>query len=348
MVLVAAVFLPLARALFLGAVLASVLWPLHRRLCALFRGRKKLAAALVTFIVVVALVGPFVGLGAFVISEGPDAARFVTTSLHSEQVESFISRLPDSVERIVRHGLEQIPSGDSTPVAVERLTASLSATVSATGWLLFHVTMMLIAFFFFLVSKDDILSFIESNSPLRRGEAMQLLGDMRSVSSAVVNSEFLTAFAQALMALIGYFIASVPHPVIFALVTFVFAPIPAVGAGGVCVAAALLLLATGHWGFAIFLGLWGIVIVGILDNILRPLMVRWFGKVEGMPGSVIFFSFLGGLIAFGAVGLLLGPLAVALFVASLRIYRSNSVRSDEPASPPVSAETPQLTKGSTR
>jgi len=132
---------------------------------------------------------------------------------------------------------------------------------------------------------------------------------------------------QAGAALAGFFIASVPHPLFFGAITFFFACIPAIGAAAVCLVAALLIFVTGHPYMALFLAIWGVVIVGLADNVVKPMLMR--GDAE-LDGAVIFFSLIGGLAWFGAIGLLIGPLAVSLFLAVLRIYRRDYQDAPEP------------------
>jgi predicted PurR-regulated permease PerM len=105
--------------------------------------------------------------------------------------------------------------------------------------------------------------------------------------------------------------------VFFAGVTFFVAFIPAVGAGSACLGVALMLFVTGHAYAALFLALWALVVVALVDNLIKPLLIKHGME---MRGAVVFFSLIGGLAAFGAVGLLLGPLVVALFLALLRMY----------------------------
>ena len=117
--------------------------------------------------------------------------------------------------------------------------------------------------------------------------------------------------------------AGVPKAMFFTGVTFFFALIPAVGAATVCVFAALVLLVTGHPYMAIFLAAWGVVVVGLIDNVVKPYLIK--GDIE-LHGAVVFFALLGGLAAFGMVGLLVGPLAVAMLVAILRMYKRDYLK----------------------
>ncbi|HKU41833.1 MAG TPA: AI-2E family transporter, partial [Polyangiales bacterium] len=177
---------------------------------------------------------------------------------------------------------------------------------------------MLIALFFMLVQGSELIAWLDSVLPLRKGQTRDLLTEFKKVSYAVVVATVVTAAAQAAAALIGYFIARVPHPLFFAAITFFGAFIPAIGAAAFSLLAAGILLVTGHPYMAIFLAIWSVTVVALIDNVVKPLVAK--GGMD-MPGAVVFFALIGGLGAFGPIGLMLGPLVVAFFVAVLRMYR---------------------------
>jgi len=342
-ILVALVFRPLAMALFLAAVLAGFLWPTHNWLTSRLGGRPKVSAFLILLLVVVLIVGPLAGLSAFLVKEATDAAAWVNSVLRSEGVEGLLTRLPDLIEKPVRSGLSRLNLTDGASLAAmfsERVSpgagtgaaAAVGSVLATTGSVLFQTAMMLIALFVFLTQKEAALSWIDRASPLRSGQTRELLAEFHRVTVAVVRSSVLTALVQASAALVGFYIARVPHPVFFGAVTFFFALIPAIGGAVVCVLAALLLLVTGHPIAAIFLASWGVIVVGLSDNIVKPWLIK--GGVE-MNGAVVFFALLGGLAAFGPIGLLLGPLAVSLFVALLRIYRRDYGDKGPPGNAPT-------------
>jgi predicted PurR-regulated permease PerM len=327
LVLVALVLRPLAVALFLAVVLAGALYPTYKRLGAVLR-RPKIAAGVMTLGVFLMIVGPLFAFSAFLVKEATEATRFISETVRSEGVEGLVAKLPPPLENAARKALERIPfspeEGMDATVQQQvsarggQAAAAVGAAVAATGSLVFQTVMMLIALFFLLTNADAALRWVDDASPLRAGQTRELMAEFRKVSVAVMRSSFLTAGVQALAALGGYIVARVPHPLFFAGVTFFCALIPAIGAAGACLVAAALLLVTGHTVAAIFLAVWGVVVVGLADNVVKPLLIR--GGVE-MNGAVVFFSLIGGLAAFGTVGLLVGPLAVALFIATLRIYR---------------------------
>jgi predicted PurR-regulated permease PerM len=340
LVLVALILRPLAVALFLAVVLAGAFHPWHTRLSRAMRGKPKLAAGVILIGVVLVIVGPLFALSAFVVKEAAEATRFVTETIRSEGVDGLVAKLPLPLENLARRALEQLPSGiEDVNATVQQQVAArggqaaavVGEAVAATGSLVFQMAMMLIALFFLLTHTEAVLQWVDDASPLRRGQTRELMSEFRKVSVAVMRSSFLTAGIQAVSALLGYVIARVPHPLFFAAITFVMALIPAIGAAVVCLAAAILLFATGHTLAAIFLAVWGVVVVGLADNVVKPLLIR--GGVE-LNGAVVFFSLLGGLAAFGTVGLLMGPLAVALFVALLRIYRRDYGEEEPPRPAP--------------
>lgn len=334
--LLGAVLLPLASELLLAAVLAGVLWPLQQWFTERLRGRRGVAAGLLTTAVVMLLIGPLATLVAFVIRDGQDGIHFVLETLRSERVAELVAILPASARDFVTDAIARLPT--TLDEAVEQIgaqsdiaAAAVGRAVTTTGSLLFHAVMMLIALFFFLVRGQEIVDWLDSAAPLRRGQTRELLAGFKRVSFAVIVSSIITAAVQAIAALVGYYIARVPSPVFFGAVTFFVALIPAIGAASVCLVAALLLLATGHPYMAIFLAAWGILVVGLVDNLVRPLLVR---RGMEMHLGVVFFSLIGGLAAFGAIGLLIGPFAISLFLTLVRMYHRDFSPQDRRV-PPV-------------
>ncbi len=337
-VLVAMVARPIASALFLAAVMAGVVWPVHRRLSDRLRGRRGLSAGAFVFGAVVLLVMPAVAFSAFAIKEGSEGLRFLSNTLRSEGVAGLVERLPPSVGGLARQALDRIPAqqeSDLTEAVQKQMSAqggkaaiAVGATLSATGSFVFQAVMMLIAFYFFLVHGDQLVAWVDGLSPLKYGQTRELLMEFKTVTFAVVLSSVITAAVQATAALIGYLVARVPHPLFFAGVTFFTAFVPAIGAGAVCLVAAGLLFLTGHPYAALFLALWGLVVVGLVDNLVKPLLIK---AGMHMNGAIVFFSLIGGLGAFGGVGLLIGPLVMASFLSLLRMYQRDFKRAPRPA-----------------
>ena len=342
-ILLALVIRPFAEAFFLAAVLAATFYGLHKRLTRRLRGKKSISAAILTTSVVLALLLPLGGLTAFVVTEVTEGVQFVTKTVQQEGVSGLVEKLPGPVRGTMDSLLKRLPVGEENlnqtiqdQVSSQGGTAAKAVTgaVATTGSLVFQTIMMLIALFFFFTDGARLVDWIESVSPLKRGQTREIMREFRSVSGAVLLSSVATAGVQAVAALIGFFIARVPAPLFFGGLTFFVALIPAVGAASVVLVAAALMFFSGHPWAALFLAIWGTVVVGLVDNIVKPLLAK-----RGMHqhGAIVFFALLGGLSAFGTVGLLLGPLIVAFFLALVRIwerdYGRSNPRSGDPATP---------------
>lgn len=277
--------------------------------------------------IVILIVGPLASFVAFAVGQGKEGVQYLADTLRGDGAREFVDRLPDSLSRLGHEGLEQLgePGEDIGPLLQKHMStqgraaaAAVGTTLSVTGSFIFTTVMMLIAFYFFLVQGAEAIAWLDDLSPLARGQTQELLTEFRKVSLAVLVSQIVTSTVQAAAALGGYLLTGVPYPVFFAGITFIAAFIPAVGAGSVCVVAALMLFLAGHPHAALFLALWGLIVVGLSDNLIKPWLIK--GNIQ-MNSGVIFFALIGGLAAFGGVGLLVGPLVVALFLSLLRMYR---------------------------
>ena len=321
--LVAWVALPIAEALFLAGVFAVAMWRLQRRLAKRLGGRPQVAAGIIVVVFLLLVVGPVIAMSAYMAKEVTEGVRFILETVRGEGVSGLIARLPEPFHRLATQAQAQL--GDVTQLAESqagaqsaRAATAVGAILAATGSAVFQIAMMLIALFFLLVEGKRLVDWLDDVSPLRRGQTHELMREFTKVSYAVLISTVATAAVQAAAALVGYLIAGVPHALFFTGVTFFFALIPVVGGAAVCLVAALVLLVTGHAYMALFLAGWGLVVVGLIDNVTKPFLIK--GDIE-MHGAVVFFALVGGIAAFGMVGLLLGPLAVALFHACLRIWQ---------------------------
>lgn len=325
--LVAVIIRPFFEALFFAAVLAATLYPVHRRLTRSLHNRRNTSASLLCVAVVVALVAPIGGIAAFAVNETITGARFIVKTVQSEGMTGLLDTLPASLRKVADEGLRRFPLEEQDlDTAIQqhasaqggKAARAVTDVLTATGSFMFQAIMMTIAFFFLLVDGARLVDWLEQVSPLEEGQTTELLIEFRKVTGAVLISSLATAGVQSLAALVGYLIASVPHPLFFATVTFFVSFVPAVGAGGTCLVAAILLLAMGHPWMALFLAIWGVVVVGMVDNIIKPLLVK---RGLHMHGAIVFFSLLGGLTVFGTVGLIAGPLIVSFFLALVRIYQ---------------------------
>lgn len=322
LVLLWAILAPFWSALLLAAVLAGVFSGLQARLVRRLGGRAALAAGLLTLLVLLAIVLPFGGIVGVLTRELVQIINSIRASLQESGVSGLIDRLPGPLRSLAHRGIEAAGGGQGGQSWIQmaqsqsgKAAAAATAFFSATSRAVVEAVLMLIAFYFLLIDGHRLVAWLERVAPLPPGRFRSFLSEFRNVSRAVVISTVGTGAVQAAAALVGYLIARVPNAFFFTLVTFFMSFIPSVGAGSVPLLLSVVLFIQGRTGWGLFLIAWGILVVGLIDNVVKPLFIK--GGVE-MHGAVVFFALLGGLAAFGPVGLIAGPLVVAFFVAISR------------------------------
>jgi predicted PurR-regulated permease PerM len=306
----------------LSAVLAAALRRPMDWLTARLHGRGHLAASLLVVAVLLAVVLPIAGAGAFVVREVLAGVQWLRNLLESEGVTGLLHRLPGPLEATARRILSAIPEPQAQ---IQRLAGARSGDaagavatlLTATGGAVFNAAMMIIALFFFLADGRRLVGWLDAHVPLAPGRFRQLAEEFRKTSVSVIWATFATAGIQTVTAVIGYLIGRAPNVVFLAIGTFILALVPAVGGAFMVVAVGILLLATGHLLAGSFLVVWGVGVVSIVDNVARPYLLK--GGME-LHGGIVFFALLGGLAAFGAIGLVLGPLILTFLLTMLSMY----------------------------
>jgi predicted PurR-regulated permease PerM len=339
--LVTIIVLRLGSGLLIAAVGAVILWPLQQRLSRRLKGRKGISAALLVFAVVALVLTPIIALSAVLVRDLIEGARFVGRIIESDGVVGLVERLPGPLEHATMALLKRLPHDTGAPLeeAINELlgkqggaaAAAVGGALAATGSVLFQAAVLVVALFVFLTNAEDCVEWLNSASPLSPAQTRELLTELKQTSNSVFVGSIATGAVQTGLAIIGYLICGVPNVVFFGALTFVVSFVPGVGAGGVVFLTAALTFFSGHHWFALILAVWG-ALVGLSDNVIRPLLMKR-GQASS-NGAVVLFSLVGGVAAFGPIGLIVGPLAVALFLALLRIYRRDVVAKSAEAPPP--------------
>ena len=309
------VLLPFVTALLWAVVLTFSTWPLYARLKRSVRGQRTVAAALMTLAVALVMLAPFV---------------IVALGLADNAAE-----LVDALRRLFDRGLPGMPAWlRDLPVIGERLDVYWRGLVHDENRLLEEVKIMLLAARAFLVAGSSYLaagvlqlglSVLVAFFLFRDGEAaaerlqlamLRVAGpDARyliDVAGQTVNSVVYgilgTALAQGVLAGIGFLFAGVPGASLLGLATFFLSVVP-VGPPLVWGSAAAWLFYQGELGWAIFLALWGLLVVSMVDNFLKPFIIS---RGSSLPFILVFLGILGGIVAFGFIGVFLGPTLLAV------------------------------------
>jgi predicted PurR-regulated permease PerM len=177
------------------------------------------------------------------------------------------------------------------------------------------LTLMLFILYFFFRDGEEMAARGLHLVPLDARHKERLVAHLSEVTRAVVYGTLLTALVQGALVGLAFVIARLPSPIVFGTIAAVASLIPVVGTGLVVAPAAFVLAVQGRWVSAIFMAAWGILLVGSADNFLRPLFISGRAEISTLP---VFFGVIGGVAAFGPIGLFLGPVVVALALALIR------------------------------
>jgi predicted PurR-regulated permease PerM len=310
---------PLWQPLLLAAVVAGTLSQLHERLVQAVGGRRSLSAALVTSGVVLLLLVPLGLLAAVVVKEARGAIAFVKLTLAREGLPGLVGRLPAWLGKWVNqalaresHAQHDLASELGNWPHLRQALGAAAGVVGSASHVALMAILMLVAIFFLLRDGPALIGWVERTPTMPPGRVHALLLELRAVSKSVLGAQLGSGLAQSVVATIGYAIAGVPSPVVFGVLSLAasFLPIGGVSLVGVPLAALLWLL--GRHGWAIFLAAWTVVLTTLIDDTMRPLLVP--GGTH-LRSALVFFALLGGLLAFGPIGIVVGPLVLALFLS---------------------------------
>ena len=313
-------FAPIAWALFI----AFLLHPLQERLTRRLHGRPSLSATLLTIATFLLLVGPLAALGTAFAAQAAELLRYAQDFAveHRPEAASDLVDLPfvgpaiawlqDSVGVSLAQLQSWAVEGART---VLKSLASLGrvAVVGALGTVVGFALMMFILFFAIRDLKA-LFTALRGLVPMSSAERGRLFSHLASVTRAMVYGTGVTALVQGVLIAVGFAIVGLPSPIVFGVLAALFALVPLAGTPVVWVPALLVLAAQGRWYAAIFLLVWGIIVTTV-DNVVRPMLVSGRAQVGTLT---VFIGVLGGVSAFGAIGVILGPLVLALVIALVR------------------------------
>ncbi|MCZ8130227.1 MAG: AI-2E family transporter [Steroidobacteraceae bacterium] len=312
---------PIAWAIFFAFLLQTP----QGRLARAWGGRDSLAAFAMTVLTLVVLVGPLSLLGGAFATQARALIAGLQRWVTELRIHSFadLTELPATrralawLERHVAISADQLR--EWAVAGAQRVLEPLASMggqvfLGAVGTLV-SFTVMLFVLFFLVRDGTPIARTTLRLIPLSPPKKERLAHHMEAVTRAVVFGTVVTAILQGLLVGIGFAIAGLPSAVVFGVIAAVLSVVPFGGTALVWLPGAAYLWFQGEVGWAIFLLVWGGAIVGLADNFVRPMLIS--GRTE-VPTLAVFIGVLGGLSAFGLVGLFLGPLIVALALALVR------------------------------
>ena len=333
------ILLPFYGAVLWAVIVAIVFAPLNRWMLQRLRGRRNWAALGALVVIIVLVILPLFVLAVSLVREGTRLVQRIQSGEFNiaRVFESVVAALPQPVvELLDRFDLADL--GDVQRRLAEsagRVGQYLATQVLDVGQntltFLVGLAVMLYLAFFFLRDGHLLARKVIHAIPLQGDHKQQLFGKFKTVIRATVKGNVLVAVAQGTLGGLAFWVLGIHGALLWAAVMAILSLLPAVGAGMVWVPAAIYLLATGDTWQGIGLVAYGVLVIGLVDNVLRPVVV---GKETRMPDYVILVSTIGGLAIFGINGFVIGPVIAAMFIAVWDIFAPGRIAAPDDAGPP--------------
>lgn len=326
--LAAALFLilrPFLVPILWSTLLALLLFPARQALGRRLGGRYALTALLLTLLTTIVLVAPLPLLAVAFASQARDLFGRVQKLVADSGISGpgdvldipIVSRAIRWVEAVSPVDAQQIHGWlvSGAQALLQGLVAVSGSFVLGTLNALVGLSIALFVLFFLLRDGDQMMASVVRLIPITPERRGQLVDHVAAVTRAVVFGSLLTALVQGVLVGIGFALVGLPSPVVFGAVAAVASLIPFVGTALVWVPAVGALFLQGRWVAALFLAAWSVAVVSSADNVVRPLFISGRAQISTLP---VFLGLIGGLSAFGPIGLVVGPVVVALTLALLR------------------------------
>ena len=313
--------------IFMALVLFFTAKPLYAALTRLLRGHKAPASALTCIILLLVILIPLFSLMGIIATQAVEFSSQVTKGMQSGDLWNWITAKIDAIKLYLIHLNLPVPKGDIDLAQIVQTTVTKASAFVYTnaiglirGFTVFFFDLLLtlfIAFFMFL-QGDDFIQAIKGLSPLDPVHNDEILRETEVTIKATLWGTVIVAVAQGALGGVGFWIFGLPQPAFWGTVMIPASVIPVVGSTIIWGPAAVYLLLTGKITAGVGLIIWGGVVVSVIDNILKPILMK--GSSE-TPSIFILFSILGGLTYFGMIGFILGPLILSFLLSLLRIYQ---------------------------
>jgi len=306
----------------MAAIFSGLVYPLYARIVRLLGGRRALASGATLVLVLLIVFAPMLTILGLVVNQAigvtsnirPVVQRLVEEPTYLEQV---LQGVPGYHLVEPYKGQIVTSAGDLVNALGGFLVNSLSDTTRGTVTFVFHFFILLYAMFFFLLDgpamRDGILEYF----PLSDDEKTQMKDRFMSITRATVRGTLVIGIVQGSLAGLGFWVAGIPQALFWAVVMVVLSILPVVGSAIVWVPACVILIATGQVAAGAVLAVFCALVVGSVDNVLRPRLV---GRDTRMHDLVILFATLGGIITFGPIGFIVGPILAGIFITSWEIF----------------------------
>ncbi|MDP3724854.1 MAG: AI-2E family transporter [Nanoarchaeota archaeon] len=309
---------PFLSAVLVGGVLAAVFYPIYLFFLRFlrFRGVSAMLTLLLVFFVVFI---PLFFIGQRVAEEAGSVYTYVASN---GNVEKLFARGSEMASRYFPGIKIEAPTVEINGYLKQvflKIVENIGPIFSGVLRIALHIVLTFLTLYYLLKDGRILREKLTQLSPLKKIEDEKILKTIQTAVTSIVRGSLVIGVIQGVLAGVGFFIFGVPNPALWGGVAIMAALVPGVGTALVIVPAVLFLAIMGNPINALLLLLWGATVVGLIDNILRTYLI---GRDTKMHPLLVLLSVLGGLVVFGPVGFLIGPLFLSFLLALLEIYPS--------------------------
>ena len=319
------ILLPFYGAVFWAVILGILLAPLQRRLQLKFGWQRNLTSLLTLSICLLIAILPVIVLSILLVQEGTAVYKNIESG--ELDIAAYVAQFKHSLPPYFQHLLDRFGMGELNGLREKIIKSAMTgnefvatqAFSFGQGTFQFIVSffIMLYLLFFFLRDGAELARKVRTAVPLEENQKRRLQLKFNRVVRATVKGNLVVAITQGALGGLIFWFLDIPSALIWAVLMAFLSLLPAVGAGIIWAPVAAFFLFTGAIWQGVTLALFGVFVIGLVDNVLRPILV---GKDTKMPDYMILISTLGGLAIFGLNGFVIGPLIAALFMSSWAIF----------------------------
>ncbi|MBK1693505.1 AI-2E family transporter [Chromatium weissei] len=309
-------------ALFLAGLFSALARPLFLRFQKLLKGRRRIASLLTILLIAVVVLIPLTLLIGILIGQALDVSQMITLRFREivsnpEVLDTYLQQIP-FYEQFQLNQTQIAQQAGALATFLSRLLVEwVSSVTLGTANFIFMAFVFFYSMYFLQMDGIRLVEKFLYYLPLKTAEERVMLNKFTSVTRATLKGSLLIGLLQGALAGIAFAIADISNAVFWGSIMAILAVVPNIGAALVWIPAVIILLMQGKIAVGIGLALFCGLIVGSLDNVLRPILV---GKDTRMHELLIFLSSLGGIVMFGLPGIFIGPVIASLFISIWEMY----------------------------
>jgi len=311
---------PFLTPVFLAVVFASVFYPVHKKIDTFLKKRKNLSSSISVLLLVIIIILPLLIALLLLIQEV--ATLYASFSADGfEKVSHILLDMNNFFDRVLPSSIGfNISSADiqsTVKIVLGSVVQNANAIFSSALSFSLGIFLFIISLFYFFKEGDSYIDKLVAWSPLPDTSDRTIVHKISKAFNSVLRGNLITAVVQGSLAGVGFTLAGVGSPILLGFIAIIASFVPSIGTGIIIVPVIIYLYVIGSYGWAIFLLLWAVLVVGLVDNLLRPVLME---KGISVHPFLILLSVLGGIAFLGPIGLIAGPVLISIAVALLDLH----------------------------